>query len=106
MKKPMHEKVSVVLWRIGDGMLEKNLYHPKLFSGNGVRLILDRRTLRWWSVTIRLYFDGSLNSVSLRPDRKITITEVFDLIKESISRDYSDDEIQAATNIDALLVAR
>lgn len=87
-------------------MRTTSLYHPKLFSGSGLRLISDRRTPRWWSVTIRLYLDGALSSVSLSPDRKITITEVFDLIKESIERDYSDDEVQSASNIDALLVAR
>ncbi|MDE2421353.1 MAG: hypothetical protein KGO49_09275 [Gammaproteobacteria bacterium] len=93
---------QLIIWDLGKAVQSKKPYHISFFSGNGLRL-LKGNAQRWWSITIRLHQNDSVTNVGIRPQEKITMSQLFDLILETIKEDVSAEEISAASDIDAII---
>lgn len=92
----------LIIWHLGKAAQTDSPRHIRFFSGHGLRL-LQGRASRWWSVTVRLHYDGSITNVSIRPQDKINTDQLFDLILEAVKDDFSAEEISAASDIDAII---
>ena len=104
MKK---NKPTVIHWHIGRAYKcpNPNPRHRMYFSGSGIQLLAGK-TLRWWSITVRIFHGEKVANVSLRPNEKIAPGDVFDLVILAIKDEFTDHEIETASDIDALLVCR
>jgi hypothetical protein len=106
MQKTSVNSHRTVVWQLGKAVQSKTPYHERFFSGNGCALLRDKKNLRWWTITIRLHFDGLLSSTNLRPNCEIFVDELFDVVSLALNECFTDDEISTAINIEAVLVSK